>query len=270
MVKKITGIMLVLSVLFSLASQAQCKIQNKYFQAGEDMTYDLYFKYGLIHTKAGTSTLKTVSERYNNTDALKMTLTAKSTGTIRKVFSLNDTLSCYMSKDLVPLAYIKNAEEGGDYTQERVTYTYNGQGVSVRSIRHKNGNFKFDQTLTSKNCIYDMMSVVYYARTLNYDEMKKGDKATVDFISGKKKVNMIVEHRGLETIEANDKKKYQCIKLVLSIKDDAFENPKESMSVYITNDNNRMPVRLDSKLNIGTTRAILKSYKGNRYPVATN
>lgn len=258
-----------LSVLFSLTANAQCKLNNTFFQAGEEMTYDLYFKYGIIYTKAGTSSLKTVAEKYNGVDAYKMTLLAQSTGTVRKLFSLNDTLSCYTTKDLVPLAYIKDAFEGKDYTQEEVRYTYNGKGVSINAKRHKNGNFKFDETITSNSCMYDMMSVVFYARTLNYTSMKKGDTSKVDFISGKNKVNMVIEYDGIETVDANDNKKYNCIKLVLSIMDNAFSDKKEAMKVYITNDNNRMPVRLDSKLNIGSTRAILKSYKGNKHPVVT-
>lgn len=271
MIRKITGLTLVLLVIFAINTQAQtqCKINNTFFQAGEEMSYDLYFKYGLINTKAGVSTLTTIAEKYDGKEALKMTLTAKSTGTIKKIFNLNDTLSCYLTKDLVPLAYIKNAEEGKDFTQERVKYTYNGNGVSINAKRYKNGDFKFDETITSKSCIYDMMSVVYYARTLNYSTMKKGDTSKIDFISGKKKVNMIIQYEGIERVEANDNRKYNCIKLTLSIMDDAFSDMKEAMKVYITNDNNRMPVRLDSKLNIGSTRAVLKSYKGNRYTVET-
>jgi hypothetical protein len=100
--------------------------------------------------------------------------------------------------------------------------------------------------------------------------MKKGDTAKVDFISGNTKVNMVIEHNGIETVGANDNKKYSCIVLVLNIMDDAFSNKKEAMKVYITNDDNRLPVRLDSKLNIGSTRAMLRSYKGNMHPVKAN
>lgn len=271
MIRKITTLTLILFSLLTMKVQAQsqCKINNTFFQAGEEMTYDLYFKYGLINTKAGISTLKTTAEKYDGKDALKMTLTAKSTGTVKKVFNLSDTLSCYMTKDLVPLAYFKNAEEGKDFTQEKVRYTYNSNGISINAVRYKNGEFKFDETLTSKSCIYDMMSVVYYARTLNYSTMKKGDTSKIDFISGKKKVNMIIEYEGIDKVDANDNRKYDCIKLTLSIMDDAFSDKKEAMKVYITNDSNRMPIRLDSKLNIGSTRAVLKSYKGNRYTVET-
>ncbi|MFV0538792.1 MAG: DUF3108 domain-containing protein [Dysgonomonas sp.] len=267
--KRTTWIVLIISVLFSLNAGAQCKVNNTFFQAGEELTYDLYFKYGLVNTKAGTSSLKTTAEKFNNTDAYKMTLLAQSSGTARKLFSLNDTLTCYTTKDLVPLAYLKNAREGKSHTIERVIYTYGSQGISLNTRRVKNGEFRFEETIKSNTCIYDMMSVVFYARTLNYTGMKKGDTSKADFISGRKKVNMVIEYGGIETVEANDNKKYSCIKLILSIMDDAFSDKKEAMRVYITNDDNRLPVRLDSKLNIGSTRAILKSYKGNIHPVKT-
>ena len=93
---------------------------------------------------------------------------------------------------------------------------------------------------------------------------------SVEFMSGKNKVKMVIEHDGTEKMKANDKNTYDCIKLILSISDDAFTNKEEAMRVYITNDKNRMPVRLDSQLKIGSTRAILTSYKGNKYPIGTN
>lgn len=271
--KKLAIITTVLMSLFAMQATAQCKINNTFFQAGEEMTFDLYFKWGLVNTKAGISTLKTVSQNYNGKDAYKMSLVAKSTGMAGKVFSLNDTLSAYTTKDLVPLAFHKNAREGDDHTIENMTYTYNPSGgITVHTKRVKNDTPRFDEKLEYTSCVYDMISVVFYARTLDFSNMKKGDETRVDFVSGKRKTYMIIEHQGIEKVKANDNKSYECIKLVLSImnaSEKAFEDKEEAMKVYITNDNNRMPVRLDSKLNVGSTRAILKSYKGNRYPVAT-
>lgn len=273
MTKRFIAALITCCTIFSLQAQTQCKVNNKYFQAGEELTYDLYFKWGLVNTKAGTSTLKTVSERYSNKDAYKMTMTAKSSGMVNKVFSINDTLSAYATKDLIPLAYHKNAEEGGDHTIENMTYTYGASGeVSVHTKRTKNGEEKFDEVIKSNSCVYDLISVVFYARTLDYSTMKKGDEVRVDFISGKRKSYMLIEYQGTENMKANDDKTYSCLKLVLSVmnaNEKAFEDKQEAMKVYITNDDNRMPVRLDSKLNVGSTRAILKSYKGNKYPVKT-
>lgn len=272
--KKTVLIFFTLLMLVSIHTnaQSQCKVTNNQFNAGEELSFDLYFKYGLIFTKAGNSSLKTVATHYGGKDAYKMSLIAQSTGAASKLFSLNDTLSSYVTKDLVPLHFKKNAHEGKENTDESVTYTYTSSGVNIHTKRIKNGEQRFDETFTSESCVYDMISVVYYARTLNYSSMKKGDSSTVEFISGKKKVYMTIEYGGLETIKANDNNKYECIKLVLSITNGnklAFEDKEEAMKVYITNDENKMPVRLDSKLKVGSTRAMLKSYKGNRYTVKT-
>lgn len=273
MTKKIIISLLVLTALVGQQALAQCKVDNKYFQAGEELTYDLYFKWGLVNTKAGTSTLKTTSENYNGKSAYKMALSAVSTGMASKVFTINDTLSCYTTKDLVPLAFHKNAKEGKDHTVENMTYTYKPGGeIEVHTKRVKNGEERFDEVIKYTSCVYDMVSVVFYARTLDFSKMKVGDETRVDFISGKRKTYMIIEYQGIEEMKANDDKKYSCIKLVLSImnaNENTFEDKEEAMKVYITNDENRMPVRLDSKLNVGSTRAVLKSYKGNKHPVKT-
>lgn len=270
--RRIFGLLFIFAIASSMSVGAQCKIDNKYFQPGEELKMDLYFKYGLIYTKAGTSSLTMSNTTYNGVNAYKMTLMANSSGVVRKFFALNDTLISYTTRALVPLDFIKDAKEGSEYTQEQSTYTYSGGKTNIHTRRVKNGEQRFDEKLSFDGCVYDMISIVYYARTLDYSSMKKGDTKSVEFISGRKKGYMVIEHGGIEKVSANDDKKYECIKLVLSISDgnDSFSNKKEAMKVYITNDMNRMPVRLDSQLKVGSTRAILKSYKGNKYDVKTS
>lgn len=265
--KNVRYILLIYLVLGCTGLNAQCKVENKYFAAGEELSYDMYFKYGLINTKAGKSSMIVSEEKYDGKDVLKMQLIGNTKGVANKLFSLSDTLSCVMTKDLVPLAYYKNAHESGDYTIEKATYSYAGNKIAIKTNRIRNGEFRFDEELSSESCIYDMLSVVYYARTLDYSTMMKGDKVSISCLSGKKIARMDIEDHGIEAINANDNKKYDCIKLVLVINADAFEDKKEAMTVYITNDYNRIPIRIDSKLKVGSTRAILKSYKGNLYPV---
>lgn len=246
---------------------AQCKVENIYFKAGEELTYDMYFKYGLINTKAGKSSMIISGEKFEGNEVLKMQLVGNTKGLASKFVSLSDTLSSLMSKELVPLVYMKNAHESGDYTIEKAIYSYDANTITIKTNRVRNGELRFNEELSSKSCIYDMLSVVYYARTLNYSTMKKGDKVNISFLSGKNIVSMDIEDHGTEVVDANDNKKYDCIKLVLMINADAFEDKKEAMTVYITNDSNRIPIRIDSKLKIGSTRAIIKSYKGNIYPL---
>lgn len=243
---------------------AQCPQENTFFQAGEELRYDLYFRYGIINTKAGTSSLVVADETYNGTAAYKMTMLANTNGLANKMFSMKDTLTAYTSKNIVPLAFIKNAMEQGDYTQETALYDYSQDSITVKTQRIRNDILRFDEILRSHECIYDMVSTVYYARTLDFSQMKKGDKTTISSLSGKKIVHMDIEFQGIEKVKANDRREYNCIKLVLMINTSAFEDKKEAMKVYLSNDINRVPIRIDSQLKIGSTRAILKNYKGLR------
>lgn len=255
---------------FPLQACSQCEITNTFFQAGEVLEYDLYMKFGILSKKAGKAIMQVLPASYEGKEAYKMTLTSSSQGTARAIFRLDDTLSCYMSKELVPLAYLKDAHEGDDYTKERLKYFYtDGGAVNVRSVRHKNGNLKFNELLSFSGCTYDLMSVVFFARTLDYSKMKNGVRVMLDFVSGRNKLNMQVIYGGSEKIKTNNGEKYSCIKLSLKISDDAFADEKDAMTVYITDDANRMIVRMDSKLKVGSTRVMLKNYKGNIYPVGT-
>lgn len=252
----------------SQSVSAQCSVKNTFFDAGETMVYDLSFKYGIIQKRAGFAKITTTNATYNGQSAYKMTLVSATEGVVRKAFSLNDTLSCYTTKDLRPLAYHKFAHEDGDYTKEVVTYNYSGSNITIKSDRVKNGTPRFNETFNVGQCTYDMMSVVFYARTLDYTKMKEGSATKIYFISGKNRMSMDVIYQGKENLKLGDGLTYSCLKLSLRINDKAFDS-KEAMKVYVTDDQNRMPVRIDSKLKIGQTRAILKSYKGNKYPVAS-
>lgn len=266
LLEKLAAILLV-SLLAIGSASSQCSVDNKYFQAGEQLSYDLYIKFAAT-IKGGYATMSTENIKYEGKDAYKMTLISESQGFARKIFELSDTLACVTTKGILPLAYFKDAHEGGDYTKERLTYSYpGGNNVKIRAIRHKNGTFRFDESLDFSGCTYDLMSVLFYARTLDYPHMKIGTETKVNFVTGRSKVSMRIVYNGKESVKANDSKKYNCMKLTLYIQDDAFDGGKEAMKVYITDDDNRMPVKLETKLKVGSTRAVLKGYKGVKHPV---
>lgn len=255
-------------LLFNVLSlRAQCPVANDAFQAGEHLTYDVYFKYGILQNKAGVSTLTVKNERYKNEDAYKMTMLAHSTGLAKKIFYLSDTMYCYMTKNLEPLAYTKYAHEGDDYTREFITYTYQSGKTNIHAKLTRNERLRHDTVIPTNGCVYDMMTVVYYARTLDYSQMKKGDETSCRIITDKKIQNMKLRYEGVEKISANDNHSYKCIILTLIVDGKAFEDKKEAMKVYLTNDKNRIPIRIDSKLKVGSTRVVLNGRRGNVHPV---
>lgn len=246
---------------------AQCEKENIAFQSGEKITYDLYFKYGVINAKAGIGTLNTTTTNLNGKTVYKTKLQANTTGIADKMFPVNDTLTGYVDMKLVPLLFTKGASEGSEYSSERQSFSYENGKITIRTIRYRKGKLSFDEIITTDKCTYDYVSVLNYARNLDYSEMQPGENTHIQFVSGKKIVDMYMRYLGTTKVKTNDGKTYDAIELSLMILNKAFADQKEAMKVTLTDDLNRMPLIIDAGLKFGTMQCVLKDYSGLRYPI---
>ena len=253
--------------IFSYSLSGQTPLKNNAFEAGEKITYDLYYKYGILNMKGGKATINTDATSYEGKDAYKITLHAASRGFVGSLFSIDDTLTSYIDKNLVPRLFVKGADEVGDYTRERHIYSYKNGETSIRTIRYRNGEFRFDENIVTKKCTYDMVSILAFARTLDYSNMQKGDNTEVQFITGKRLVNMYIRYRGTTNLKVNNGKRYDAVELSLMILDDDLADQEEAMRVWITNDENKLPLQIYTTLKVGEMRSILKDFSGNKHPL---
>lgn len=245
-------------------AEAQCKISNNAFASGEKIQYDLYFNFGIFRARAGSGSLTVTEANYRGINSLKTVMLLNTSGLAGNIYTVNDTLTSYIDKDLRPLLFTKEAYEGGDYSVERQSYTYSGDNISIRSIRMFNGVERFDEVFTTEECTYDYLSVISLIRNLDFTGMKPGDRKYIQFISGRKAVNMYVNYHGISKVRANNGKTYEVINITMTINDDAFTNQKEALKASLTNDSNRVPVIIDTSLNMGSVRAVMKSATGIR------
>lgn len=265
--QKATSILVLLFLFLGVIQvDAQCKLTNTAFASGEDIRYDLYLNLGFFNARAGRGSLSVTEANYRGENAYKMVMLFNTSGLAGNLYTVNDTLTSFIDKDLRPLLFTKEAFEGKDYSVERQSYTYEGDKVKIRAFRLWNGKEQFDEMVTTDHCTYDYLSILAYIRNLDYTDMKPGDRHHIRFISGRKPVNMYVNYQGTSTVKANNGEKYEVINLTMTILDDAFTNQKEALKASITNDKNRIPVIIDTSLRIGTIRAVLRDVSGTRHP----
>lgn len=245
-----------------------CQMQNNAFKAGEKITYDLYYKYGIVNAKAGVGFIETTQTSYKGKNVYKIYMQANTSGMVNSMYSVSDTLTGYVDMNMVPLLFTKEAFEGKDYSKERQVYTYGSDNkINIRTLRFRDGVESYDEVVTTDKCTYDYISILSYARNLDYSGMKVGQNTAIQFISGRKIVNMYVRYLGTTTVKANNGKKYNAIELSMMILDDAFTNQKEAMRVTLTNDKNRLPIIVETVLKVGKIRIVLKNYSNIKHPI---
>ena len=252
-------------------SAQTCEVENTAFKAGESVRYDLYFDWGIIWKKVGYATFTTDETIYNNQPAYDIRLMAIGSKEADLLFKLRDTLQVYMTERLEPLYYKKAAEEGSHYSVDQAWYSREDGVSKVHQLRTRPGVPDYEPSETDTDdsrCIYDMLSIIARARNFPDSYFVKDVQTTLPLATGQKVEDETLICLGDMVIKAKNGKKYACKGFSLF----AFTkegDKKEILRFYITNDANRLPVRIDFYLKIGSAKAYLKEVSGNAHPLAS-
>lgn len=251
---------------FFSALSAQCKLNNDFFSGKEQLDFDIHYEWGIISAKGGKAKLTTRSTTYKGTNTYKISLIGQTTGAVKKLFSVNDTLVSYVTtSDLSPRFYMKAAHEGKTDDYEEIHYTYPSGGTKARLIHFRNNTFRADTILTSKKCFYDPVSFLCYMRSLNLSNKGTGTTNNATILFTDEAFDVKITFKDVETIEIG-KEKINAEKYTFDIDGKAFENKKESLTLWLSHDKNRIPVKIKTKLKVGALEATLKKASGCKNP----
>ena len=150
----------------------------------------------------------------------------------------------------------------------------NGKFCNVVKVGNKNYFKRSDvekwidsHTIEITSCTYDVLSIIYYARNINYDAYQVNDTIPVTVIMDNEVFNIYFRYKGKEKKKIKDFGTFDCIRFgVFLVEGDLFEEG-EDMDVWVTDDKNKIPVLIESPILIGSVKARIVGIKGNRNPV---
>ena len=245
-------------------AQVQCGIENKAFQNGELLNYDLHFNWKFVWVKVGTATMQTTQTTYDGQSVFQASLITRGNSKLDGVFVMRDTLLSYCStKDLSPLYFRKGAREGKRYYVDELWYSYPRGNCHLKMHRINHEGKHFWQEKEYASCIYDMMSIFLRARNFDASTMNKGDIIPLPISDAKRLSNSWMQYRGKENFKVSGtKEKFRC--LVFSFYEHEDGKTHELVRFFVTDDANHIPVRLDMFLSFGSAKAFLRNYQGVR------
>lgn len=242
-----------------------CSIKTTSFQSGETLTYKVFYNAGPMWIGAGEVYFKLQDANLNNKKMYHAVMEAVSYGSFDWFFKVRDKMETWMQPEsLKSEKFLRDINEGG-YSFYR-SYEWNRQTNTIVSFEdRKNGK---TNTKTIKNvepCAVDLLSAFYWARTLNFDIYKPGDKIPVTMAVDDTVYNLYIRYEGKEQYKTK-LGTFNCMKVKpLLVEGDIFKKG-EGMTIWFTDDANRIPVRIESELAVGRITCDLKSYAGTKYP----
>lgn len=233
-------------------------IHNTAFKAGESLTYKVYYALASVYVAAGEATFNTTLERFNGKDVYHVVGDGKTYPFYDKFYRVRDKYESYIdTTTLQPYKFIRDINEGGYKTYENVTFVKTA-GTAITN----SGVYKVP------DCIQDVLSAIFYARNIDFNHHKPGDKIPFDMFLDRQVYHLYVRYLGKETIRTKYAK-FRAIKFKpLLVKGTMFEGG-EKMTVWVTDDPNHIAVRIESPISVGKVSVDMSYYKNLRYPLSS-
>lgn len=234
------------------------------FTEGEELNYEGYYNWGMIWVKAGKVNFTTRRLRYRGRDSYHVRAVGVSCSGWDWFFKLRDTFEVYNDAEkLVPLSFSRIVNEGARSARYDYDFDYLTNTIYSNVKIGKKVEYSGIQEFTPG--VMDMLSFAWYVRNLDYSKYSKGEKIKVPLIISNKVYDLYVRYKGIETIETRGGTEIECHKFSpMLIKGSMFRGG-EDMTVWVSNDANRVPIMAEAKVIIGSVKGILSSYKGLKY-----
>lgn len=259
---KITAVSVVTLMAFNTEVdtpyQEFCGIKNTAFNAGEKVSYTVYYAVAGIYVNAGTATFTNTLETLNNRPVYHIVGEGNTNSSYDWIYKVRDKYETYIDTGtLQALKFVRNVNEGGYKKYQNVTFN-----KTANTAVTNDGVFKVPA------CVQDVVSAVFYARNIDFSKLRINDKIAFSMFLDNEVYDMYVRYLGRETVKTKFGK-FNTIKFKpLLLKGTIFDGG-EKMTVWVTDDQNHIPVRIESPIVVGKVKIDMMTYENIRYPLSS-
>ena len=244
-------ILIILFLASAISVFGQEKVQA--FKAGEFLKYKMSYS-GFL--RAGTAILEVSEKELNGKKVYYTKGTGYTSGMIKWFFEVDDTYESYFDKEIIkPYLFKRKIDEGGYKKYRITTFNYKSNKAYVQDFTKQK-----DTSIAFSN-VQDMLSSFYYLRNKNVKNMQKGEEIAIDIFMDSQGYPFKLRFLGKETL----KTKFGKVKTLIFrplVQSGRVFKAQESVTLWITDDTNKIPVKIKADLSVGSLRAELEAYKG--------
>ncbi len=248
-----------LVILITLFTAWSSPAQEPAFEGGE------WFKFRLSYSgwfKAGEATLSVVNERYKNKPVYHIKGEGTTTGMTKLFFSVEDYYETYIDKEtILPHRFVRKIDEGGHTKDKIIDFDQQRKKAYVFDKKH-NKHTTYDTPAS----VHDMISSFYFLRDkIDINDLEEGKETRLDMFFDEENFQFSLRFLGRETISTKFGNVEALVFRPLVQAGRVFKE-KESLTLWVSADKNKIPLRIKAELAVGSLKADLDAYKGLKHP----
>lgn len=225
-------------------------ITNEAFSEGEFLRYRVH--YGWITAGEATLAIEKQKHQINGRNCYRAIAEGKSQGITDVLYKVRDRYESFIDDQaMLPLKSIRDIREGNYKRYDEITYNHFTDTIisklfGVKSVPHH---------------IQDILSAFYFARAHVFPSATPGDTLVITTFFDNELFPLVVKYAGKETIDT-DLGTFRCLKLIPLVEEGRVFKSKEDVRIWVTDDRNFIPVRIQSDILVGSMKFDLVEYSG--------
>jgi hypothetical protein len=240
-----------------------CTLDNTAYQPGEKMVFTFNYNWKALWLKAGEMTFRVRESSLSGNPAYHLHVEGVTYRSYEWFYKVHDIYESYIQPEsMLPMRFQRDVYEGGFIIKDR--YDFSEARDLVFTDDQKNNQL---DTFAIHACVHDVVSAIYYARNIDYAAYQPGDKIPIDVFIDRKVYHLYIRYMGKTTIKTR-LGTFRVLELRPLLLDNEYFDGGEEMILYVTDDANKIPVRVESPLTVGSVKVDLIAYGGIRHPFA--
>jgi hypothetical protein len=244
------------AIFYIQAASAQSlpKREEPVFRPGEELVYRV--RYGFITAGQATLKVEPTDIKFSSRPVYHLTANGRTAGSFDVFKRVRNRYDSYIDKeDLIPHLYTENIREGNYRRNDKARFYQDQKKIVSGKGTHKGASQTFD-----------ILSAYYFARNLDLSQVKIGEEFTMHYYLQNKVTTLTVKYLGKETIKTSQGD-IRCLKFNPSIQPGRIFRKDSKLYLWVSDDMNRVPVKANVELLIGSATLELSSAKGLKSPL---
>jgi len=229
------------------------KVDNPAFSVGERLVFDISF--GFIH--AGQAVMEIPEYRYvNGRKCYWVRFQVNSAKAFSWIYKVEDRYETYLDAEgIFPWQFEQHIREGG-YRRDFIAYF----DQAAHRVTTTEGQYDIPPY------VHDIVSAFYYARTQDFSNFRPGQRMRLQNFYKDSTYVLDVKFLGHQRVEV-DAGTFDCILVEPLVREGGLFKSEGRIIIWLTDDEKKIPVKVSTRIVIGSIDAELTEYHGINGPI---
>ena len=238
------------------------------YKPGEHYKYMMHYSWGALNSDVGWATVDLDTLTMNGQKAFHVNVIGHTAGFYDIFFKVRENFQSWFTIDgLKPLKFYRSSLEGKYRARNLYNYIWDAGEPYIDADVWSTSRGQRNEMLPLRECLYDLPTLYYVARNMDFSKVEPGQRYPMTFAIDEDICDVYFIMYGREEKKIKGLGTVDCIKFAAKLLAGTVFTGEADMMIWISNDENRIPVYFEAPLLVGTASGRLIEFSGTKYPV---